>query len=148
VGLLSDALIRRGWSVNRARKTVQVGLQLLSSTIIVTGFARDPAIAMAFMVLAVTAESTCAGHIWTIIADVIPSRYLGSVGGLINAVGAIAGIISPILTGRIADVTGSFALALAIGGGMILLAAAFLLFVVPSLNKPWTDIFEEAEAAR
>ena len=41
VGLLSDSLIRWGWSINQARKTVQVGLQVLSATIIVTGLDRQ-----------------------------------------------------------------------------------------------------------
>lgn len=143
VGFLSDWLIRRGWSVTRARKTVQVTLQLLSATIIVTGFSGNIGIALFFMVLAISAESTCAGHIWTIIADAIPSRYIGSVGGLINAIGAIAGIISPILTGIIVDITGSFQIALVIGGSIILFAAVFTIFLVPSLDRPWTHLFDE-----
>ncbi|MDE2161741.1 MAG: MFS transporter [Alphaproteobacteria bacterium] len=148
IGFISDWLIRRGWSINRARKTVQVALQVFSATIIVTGFSQSKDIAMFFMVVAITAESTCAGHIWTIIADVIPSKYMGSVGGLINALGAIAGIISPILTGVIAQVTGSFELALTIGGSIILVASVFLLFAVPSLNQQWAEVFDEALPAR
>jgi MFS family permease len=139
VGFLSDSLIRWGWSVNRARKSVQVGLQLLSATIIITGFTANVGVAIFFMVLAISAESACAGHIWTIITDVIPEAYVGSVGGLINAIGAIAGIVSPIVTGVLVTVTGNFQLALAIGGGSILIASVFLLFVVPSLDAPWYD---------
>jgi MFS family permease len=139
IGLLSDSLIRWGWSVNRARKSVQVGLQLLSATIIITGYADNVGVAMFFMVLAISAESTCAGHIWTIITDVIPSAYVGSVGGLINAIGAIAGILSPIVVGVVVKMTGSFQLALTIGGCTILVATVFLLLVVPSLNEPWYD---------
>ena len=108
IGFLSDSLIRWGWSVNRARKTIQVGLQLLSATIIVTGYTDNVGIAMFFMVLAISAESSCAGHIWTIITDVIPEAYVGSVGGLINAIGAIAGILSPIVTGVLVTATGNF----------------------------------------
>jgi MFS family permease len=139
VGFLSDSLIRWGWSVNRARKSVQVGLQLLSATIIVTGFTGHVGVAIFFMVLAISAESACAGHIWTIITDVIPEAYVGSVGGLINAIGAIAGIVSPIVTGVLVTVTGNFQLALTIGGGSILIATVFLLFVVPSLDEPWHE---------
>ena len=134
VGWFSDWLIIKGWSVNRARKTVQVGLQLMSATIIITGFSSNIEIAMFFMVLAISAESACAGHIWTIIADVVPGKLVGSVGGIINAIGAIAGIVSPIMTGVIFKITGSFQLALLIGGISILVASVFIIFVVPDLR--------------
>ena len=146
IGWLSDWLIKKGWSVNRARKSVQVGLQLLSATIIITGFAEDAGIAMFFLVVAISAESTAAGHIWTIMTEVIPGKMVGSISGVINAIGAIAGIISPILTGVIVKVTGSFQLALTIGGCSILVAAVFIIFVVPEL-KPLTLGGKEPELA-
>lgn len=134
IGFVSDWLIRQGWSVSRARKTVQVTLQILSSTIIITGFTDNVPIAMFFMVLAISAESICAGHMWTLMTEVIPPRLVGSVGGLINSIGSAAGIFSPIVTGIIVKVTGSFTLALLMGGCSILLAAVVLLFVVPELK--------------
>jgi MFS family permease len=137
VGWISDLLIKKGWSVNRARKTVQVVLQICSATIIITGYTDMIYVAMFFMVLAISAESICAGHMWTIISEVVPPKLVGSVGGLINTLGGIAGIISPIVTGVIVKVTGSFTLALLMGGCSILLAAVVLIFVVPEL-KPLT----------
>ncbi len=134
VGYISDWLIKRGWSVNRARKTVQVVLQILSSTIIITGFTDNVFVAMFFLVVAISAESICAGHMWTIIAEVVPGKLVGSIGGLINTIGGVAGIISPIATGVIVKVTGSFTLALLMGGCSILIAAVVLLFVVPELK--------------
>jgi MFS family permease len=133
IGWFSDWLIKRGWSVNRARKSVQVALQLLSATIIITGFSDDIGIALFFLVVAISAESTAAGHIWTIMTEVIPCNMVGSITGVINAIGAIAGIVSPILTGVIVKVTGSFQLALTIGGCSILVAAVFIIFIVPKL---------------
>jgi len=38
-------------------------------------------------------------------------------------------------------------LALTIGGGSILIATVFLLFVVPSLNAPWYDALGVKKAA-
>jgi ACS family glucarate transporter-like MFS transporter len=134
IGYFSDWLIKQGWTVNRARKTVQVGLQILSSTIIIVGFVDDVMVAMFFLILSIAAESTAAGHIWVIMAEVIPPKLFGSVSGLVNSAGAIAGIVSPILTGLIVKATGSFQLALAIGGCSILSAAVFILFVVPRLQ--------------
>ncbi|HUL00144.1 MAG TPA: MFS transporter [Nitrospirota bacterium] len=137
VGWISDILIKRGWSVNRARKTVQVTLQILSATIIITGYTDLVPVAMFFLVLAISAESICAGHMWTIISEVVPAKLVGSVVGLINTIGSVAGIISPIVTGIIVKVTGSFQLALLIGGCSILVAAVVIIFIVPEL-KPLT----------
>jgi len=134
VGWISDMLIKRGWSVNRARKTIQVVLQVLSATIIITGYTDMVGVAMFFMVIAISAESICAGHMWTIISEVVPPKLVGSIGGLINSIGSVAGIISPIVTGIIVKVTGSFKLALLIGGCSILVAAVIIIFVVPELK--------------
>ena len=83
VGWISDMLIKRGWSVNRARKTIQVVLQVLSATIIITGYADMVGVAMCFMVIAISAESICAGHMWTIISEVVPPKLVGSIGDLL-----------------------------------------------------------------
>jgi ACS family glucarate transporter-like MFS transporter len=133
VGYLSDGLIKRGWSMNRARKTVQVVLQILSATIIIVGFVDNIMVALFFLTVSIAAESNCAGHIWVIISEVVPPKYVGSVGGLINMIGSFAGIVSPILTGIVVKVTGSFRIALTVGGCSILVATFFILVVVPKL---------------
>lgn len=139
VGWFSDWLIKKGWSVNRARKSVQVVLQLLSSTIIITGYSDNVGLAMFFLVLAIGAESTCAGHTWALIAEVVPPKLVGTVGGVINALGSAGGALSPIVTGIIVSVTGSFTLALTIGGCSILVASLILMFMVPEL-KPLAEL--------
>jgi MFS family permease len=116
IGYFSDWLIRRGWSVNRARKSVQVALQVISATVMIVGFVDDAMVAVFILTASITAESSAAGMIWAIIAEVIPPSLVGSIGGLINSIGAIAGILSPTLTGIIVKVTGNFQLALIVDG--------------------------------
>ena len=124
---------------------MQVVLQLLSATIIITGYSDNVDLAMFFLVLAIAAESTCAGHTWALIAEVVPGKRVGSVGGVINALGSAGGAVSPIVTGIIVNVTGSFTLALTIGGCSILVASLVLLFMVPEL-KPMSEL--ESKAAQ
>jgi ACS family glucarate transporter-like MFS transporter len=133
VGIFSDWLIKSGWSVNRARKTVQVVLQVLSATIIIVGYVNDPMIAVCFLTVSIAAESNAASHIWVIVQEVVPPKLVGSVGGLINTIGSVAGIVSPILTGLVVKLTGSFRLALTVGGSSMLVAMFITLFVVPKL---------------
>ena len=66
----------------------------MSSTIIITGYTDSVGIAMFFLVMAISAESVCSATMWTIISDVVPGKLSGSVGGLLNSVGAM-GITGP-----------------------------------------------------
>ncbi len=134
VGCFSDWLIKRGWSMNRARKTVQVVLQILSATIIIVGYVDDVMVALFFLTVSIAAESNCAAHMWVILSEVIPPKYVGSVGGLINMIGSFAGALSPLITGIVVKETGSFRIALTGGGCSILLATFFILVVVPKLS--------------
>jgi ACS family glucarate transporter-like MFS transporter len=134
VGYLSDALIKNGLSVTQARKRVQVGLQICAAAVMGVGFIDSPMIAIYLLTFAVAAESGAGGLIWAFVTEVSPKNAVGSVGGIMNAGGALAGIIAPIATGFIVKFTGSFRIALAIGGVSLLLAACSVLFVVPELK--------------
>jgi ACS family glucarate transporter-like MFS transporter len=134
VGILSDWLIRHGWSLSRSRKSIMVTLEIMASTVIITGYSDIMGLALFCLVMAMAAEAVCSSVMWTIIPDVVPSKLVGSVGGLMNSIGALGGIVAPIVTGVIVHVTGSFRLALTIGGTGMLLAAVIMLFVVPELK--------------
>ena len=59
-----------------------------------------------------------------------PHRPTASSGSIQNFGGYLGGTSSPIVTGIIADVTGSFVLALLIGAAMAVLGALFYLLLV------------------
>ena len=72
----------------------------------------------------------CSPNTWTLTQAVCEKRIVGSVTGIQNFGGNIGGIIAPALTGYIAHVTNSFALAFAVAGGVLvvgMLAYAFLI---------------------
>jgi ACS family glucarate transporter-like MFS transporter len=147
VGYLSDFLIKRGLSVTKARKRIQVGLQICAAAVIGVGFIDSPMAAIYLLTFAVAAESGAAGLIWAFVTEVAPNNLSGSVGGIMNAGGALAGIIAPIATGFIVKFTGSFRIALAVGGISLLLAACSVWFVVPEL-KPMEVTSQGSSAAR
>jgi nitrate/nitrite transporter NarK len=51
---------------------------------------------------------------------------------LINTLGQLGGIVSPVVVGRIKDVTGSTTPALYLIGGLALVCAALLMFAMPA----------------
>ncbi|HVY14752.1 MAG TPA: hypothetical protein VHB27_05970, partial [Rhodopila sp.] len=67
---------------------------------------------------------------WTLITAVAPQSYCTSVASIQNFGGYIGGTVSPLVTGMVVDITGSFVMALAIGAGVTILGAAILQIVV------------------
>ena len=67
---------------------------------------------------------------WTLITAVAPQSYCTSVASIQNFGGYIGGTVSPLATGMVVDLTGSFVIALAIGAGVTILGAVILQTVV------------------
>ena len=67
---------------------------------------------------------------WTLITAVSPQDYCGSCSSIQNFGSYLGGACSPVLTGLIVDRTGSFVLALAIGGIVMAVGAAIYYFMV------------------
>jgi sugar phosphate permease len=68
--------------------------------------------------------------IWTLIANIAPPRYTGSVASIQNFGAYIGGTVSPLVTGMVVDRTGSFMLALVLGACVMAGAAICYLFIV------------------
>lgn len=80
-------------------------------------------LAMFFLSVGVAAK-------WTLITAVASQSYCTSLAGLQNFGGYLGGTVSPIVTGYVVDVTGSFVIALAIGAAMTGLGALVLLVML------------------
>jgi MFS transporter, ACS family, hexuronate transporter len=92
-GAIPRALIARGWSVNRARKTTMAAVSLLMpfACYAVTRVAH-PAAALALMAAIMFGHGAW-GNI-TIPAEVFPKRVIGTVSGLGGALGALVGALT------------------------------------------------------
>ena len=67
---------------------------------------------------------------WTLVTAIAPQSYAASVSSIQNFGSYIGGTVSPLLTGLIVDLTGSFALALTICAGVMIGGAVLYGFVV------------------
>jgi len=102
-GGLSSALIRRGWSVGRARKAVFVGGGFGVTALVPAAFLSDfPALVACFAIatFSYAAMSTMA---LSLPADLYESRAVGSVAGLGGATAGAGTIVSTYLIGVVAD---------------------------------------------
>jgi hypothetical protein len=71
----------------------------------------------------------------------MPQAYCASAASNQNFAGSLGGTLSPILTGFIVDVTGSFVVVLAMGAAITLTRAAIFQFTM-------TSAIDEAELAK
>src|SRR5256714_5422549 len=106
-GWISSALIKRGWSVNRARKTTMLAMALL---IVPTTFAsRAPGMwaAVLIVALAAAAHQAWSANVYTLASDMFPKRAVGSVVGIGAFGGALGGGLFQRITGRGLQANGS-----------------------------------------
>jgi MFS transporter, ACS family, hexuronate transporter len=106
-GWLSSALIKRGMSVNRARKTTMLAMALL---IVPTAFApRAGSMWTAVLIVAVAAAAHQAwsANVYTLASDMFSRAAVGSVVGIGAFAGAAGGVGFQILTGHILQANSS-----------------------------------------
>jgi ACS family hexuronate transporter-like MFS transporter len=106
-GWISSALIKRGWSVNRARKTTMLAMAL---TIVPTAFvSRAPSMWAAVLVvgIAAAAHQAWSANVYTLASDMFPKFAVGSVVGIGAFAGAMGGVVFQRVTGRVLEANGS-----------------------------------------
>ncbi|MGH9767443.1 MAG: MFS transporter [Blastocatellia bacterium] len=136
-GALSDWLIRRGYEEKRVRKIfIVIGL-LICCLIVPAGFVEDRITAVWLLTLSLSGLGIASPNTWTLTQAVSSKKIVGTVSGIQNFGGNVGGILAPMVTGFIVQITGSFALALALCG--VILVAGALAY--------WFMVEEEVELA-
>jgi len=73
-GILSDSLIRKGWSAGKSRTAIATICGLLTSLPTVFAFSRSPVIYLLFAMLSVTAGQGLFAVLYTVLVDAVPGR--------------------------------------------------------------------------
>ena len=102
-GYLSSLLIKKGWPVMKARKTVLIIFAFLEVSIIIAQFAKEAWIAVGLISLAVAVHQAWATNVFTLASDMFPTEAVSSVVGIAGMAGAVGGILFPILIGSLLD---------------------------------------------
>lgn len=99
-GILSDRLVRAGWSLGLARKLPIIAGLLISSSIIGANYVENPTLVILFLSLAFFGNGL-ASITWSLVSAIAPERLLGLTGGMFNFVGNLASVGVPIVIGRL-----------------------------------------------
>ncbi len=105
-GYASGALISRGWTVDRARKTVMIFGAMLTPAGILAMRANDPYVALGWMAVVLFGFQVWVNNLQTLPSDFFPSSAIGSVFGLGGLAAAIASVLFNWGTGRVVDAFG------------------------------------------
>ncbi len=132
-GLLSDHLLRAGWSLTISRKVPIITGLLLASTLSLANLTDRTFIILALM--------TCsffgcgfASITWSVVSAVAPERLIGLTGGVFNFVSNCSGIVVPISIGFLIH-GNSFSLPLIFISAMALMGMASYVFLVGDIAR-------------
>jgi ACS family hexuronate transporter-like MFS transporter len=104
-GWLSSALIRRGWSINAARKTALLVCALAVLPVVVTPLVANVWVAVALVGLAAAAHCGFAANLFTLVSDTVPRQAVSSVVGIGGMAGSLAGMAFAQVISRILQFT-------------------------------------------
>ena len=135
-GWLSSKLLKRGWTVNAARKTALLACALCVMPVVATPFVTNPWVAVTLVGLAAAAHCGFAANLFTLVSDTVPKQGISSVVGIGGMAGALGGMIFSQLVSRILQYTNNnYVVPFAIASPAYLVALGIMHLLVPKLER-------------
>jgi ACS family hexuronate transporter-like MFS transporter len=143
-GWLSSQFIKRGWDVNRARKTTML---ICALCVVPVGFAvssHNLWLAVGLISLAAAAHQGWSANVYTLASDMFPKQAVGSVVGIAGMAGALGGMGFAWVVSRLLEATNSnYVPIFVICGGAYVVALGLVHLLAPRLESP--NLGSEAE---
>lgn len=102
-GYLSGALIKKGWPIYQARKTVMFVFAICVMPIFTVQYFHNMWVVVALISLAAAAHQAWSANIFTTASDMFPKKAVSSIIGIGGMAGSVGGIIFQPLVGGILD---------------------------------------------
>ncbi len=135
-GWLSSTFIKRGWSINRSRKTAMLICALMVTPIIFAANVKNLWAAVALIGLAAAAHQGWSCNLFTTTSDMFPRQAVGSVVGIGGMAGALGGATMAVATGYILQSTGqNYSIIFTIAGTLYLIALLVIHVLAPNLEQ-------------
>jgi ACS family hexuronate transporter-like MFS transporter len=142
-GWLSSHLMKRGWTVNAARKTAMLVCALCIVPVVMAPIVANQWVAVWLVGVAAAAHQGFSANLFTLTSDMFPRKAVGSVVGIGGFAGAMGGFLLNMSAGRIRDMFGSYVLVFAIAGSAYLVALLIIHLLVPRLEP--ANVLEEPQ---
>jgi MFS transporter, ACS family, hexuronate transporter len=134
-GWLSSRLIKRGWSLNAARKLAMLVCAICVLPVVFSAWTSNVWVAVGLVSLAAAAHQGWSANLFTTASDLFPRRAVGSVVGIGGMAGAAGGIIFSSAAGHALEWTGgNYAPIFAVCGVAYLVALGVVHALAPKLE--------------
>lgn len=127
-GWIGDRLYSKGWPLTKIRKLILVLGLFSMCSIVFAIFSHTVFWVIVVMTICKSGHALACSQHWSLIGDISPKNMTSQVCGVQNTAGNIAGVVGPIVTGFVLQITQSFDLALLILSSVALLGAINYLF--------------------
>src|SRR6202795_3143813 len=131
---ISSTLIKRGRSVNAARKMAMLMCAVGVIPVVFAYRVESTWSAVLLIGLAAAFHQGFSANLFTLTSDMFPARAVGSVVGIGGMAGAIGGLCIASVVGHVLQWTGSYRVPFLIAGSAYLLALVFIHALVPRLE--------------
>jgi MFS family permease len=139
-GWASDALIKKGHSTTKVRKAFVASGLVFSVAAYPSAIVEDLTVSLVLLTVAYMALGITVSNLWAITQTLAGPKAAGKWAGAQNCLGAVAGIIAPIVSGFIVQQTGNFSFAFLVMAILALVGAASYVFLVGSITPiDWTQ---------
>lgn len=133
-GWISSFLIRRGRSINAARKTALLICAIGVIPVVFAYRVESTWSAVMLIGLAAACHQGFSANLYTITSDMFPAEAVGSVTGIGGMAGAIGGLCIAAVVGHVLQWTGSYMIPFVIAGSAYLVALGMIQLLSPRLE--------------
>ena len=138
-GWLSSSLLKRGWSLNAARKTAMLVCAMAVLPVLYAPYTKSMWVTVALVTLATAAHQGWSANLFTTASDMFPRAAVGSVVGIGGTAGAIGGVLVQKAAGYIVEWTHSYFLMFMMCGTVYLIALGIMQLLTPRLDPAELD---------
>ncbi|WP_297516019.1 MFS transporter [uncultured Caulobacter sp.] len=133
-GWLSSSLMKRGWSINNARKTTMLICALLAVPVMFAAKADSVWLAVLIIGVATAAHQGFSANLYTLPSDVFPRGAVGSVVGIGGMLGAVGGMVFSKYIGKVLDSLGVYTPIFIVAGSAYLVALLVIHLLSPKME--------------
>ena len=135
-GYLSGVFIKKGWSINKARKITMLICALIILPVAIVAITDNKWLAVFLMGLGAAGHQAWSANIFTLASDVFPKKATASVVGIGGMVGAVAGMAGDKALGEVLDTAGNtgYFWAFLIAGSCYLIILGIVHLLMPNMT--------------
>ena len=137
-GYISSFLIRRGWTVNRSRKTTMGASAIIMPVVIVAATVHNTWVSVLLIGLALAAHQSWSSMVFTLGTDLFPRQAVGVATGIAGALGSFATIFFAETTGRVLQHDPKAYLPMFVACGLMYMVALAMIHLLAPRLQPIT----------